>query len=284
MSTDDQSIERHVVITSAEQRAVAVLHEASQLPAQRVKHAMQQGAVWITRGRKTQRLRRATRQLKPGDELHLYYHPAILSEVPTAPDLIDDQNDYSVWLKPRGLRSQGSKWGDHCTVVRHAERTLRPERSAFTVHRLDRAATGLILIAHSKRTAAALSAMFRRRLMEKRYRAVVEGELHGNGEMQVVSSSLDSKPARSEYLALAYDGVSNRSVVDVRIETGRKHQIRRHLASVGHPIVGDRLHGFADAQSPDLQLCAYQLKFECPTRGVEVNYSIEPNELLIAKA
>ncbi len=53
---------------------------------------------------------------------------------------------------PYGMLSQGSKWSDHCTIARFAQQHLTPERPVFIVHRLDRAATGLILIAHSKKT------------------------------------------------------------------------------------------------------------------------------------
>ncbi|NOR36869.1 MAG: RNA pseudouridine synthase, partial [Woeseiaceae bacterium] len=124
---------------------------------------MTHGAVWVTRGSNTQRLRRAKRALRVDDEIHLYYNAEILAEVPAEPTLVADVDGYSVWNKPYGLRSQGSKWGDHCTVARWAERNLQPERPAFTVHRLDRAANGLILVAHSKKIAAALSELFRER-------------------------------------------------------------------------------------------------------------------------
>src|SRR5210317_1548138 len=150
-------IESHVTVETEGENAVDVLKNASGLPKQRIKFAMTQGAVWLTRGRNTQRLRRAKRALRVGDEVHLYYDAKILAETPVEPTLIADVGAYSVWHKPYGLRSQGSKWGDHCTVVRWAERHLEPERPGFTVHRLDRAASGLILVAHSKAMAAALS-------------------------------------------------------------------------------------------------------------------------------
>ena len=68
---------------------------------------MTKGAVWLTRGRNTQRLRRASRALREGDEIHLYYDTKILGEEPVAPSLVADMGGYSVWYKPYGLRSQG---------------------------------------------------------------------------------------------------------------------------------------------------------------------------------
>ena len=176
MSEAVNHIEAHVQIESAGDSAVDVLQRATSLSKQRIKRAMTQGAVWVTRGRNTSRLRRAKRALRVGDQVHLYYDARILAETPVEPTLIADLGEYSVWDKPYGLRSQGSKWGDHCTVTRWAERHLQPERLAFTVHRLDRAANGLMLLAHSKTMAASLSKLFRERRVEKRYRALVAGD------------------------------------------------------------------------------------------------------------
>ena len=265
-------IESHVTVEAAGENAVDVLKNASGLSKQRIKLAMTQGAVWLTRGRNTQRLRRAKRALRQGDELHLYYDDDILAEKPAEPALVADVGDYSVWHKPVGLRSQGSKWGDHCTVVRWAERNLQPERPAFTVHRLDRAANGLILIAHSKAMAAALSQLFSTRAIEKRYRAWVVGDLSEQAEDVRVDEDIDGKQAISEVSFQALSENRERSLVEVRIETGRKHQVRRHLAHLGHPILGDRLYGDGENDGVDLQLTAYLLAFRCPVSGKRVEY------------
>jgi len=223
---------------------------------------MTEGAVWLTRGRNTQRLRRAKRALRVGDEVHLY------------PTLIADVGAYSVWNKPYGLRSQGSKWGDHCTVARWAERHLQPERPAFTVHRLDRAASGLILVAHSKTMAAALSGLFRDRQVEKRYRALVAGDFSGQPNPLRVEQPIDEKAAISEFSLQEVSDDGERSLVDVRIETGRKHQIRRHLAGLGHSVIGDRMYGAGEQDGVDLQLTAYLLAFHCPVSDEQVEYRL----------
>jgi tRNA pseudouridine32 synthase/23S rRNA pseudouridine746 synthase len=271
MANQDR-IELHLLVESSEEGTVDLLQQATGLSKQRIKLAMTQGAVWLTRGRNTQRLRRAKRALREGDQLHIYYDADILAETPAEPELIADNGGYSVWNKPYGLRSQGSKWGDHCTVVRWAERHLRPERPAFTVHRLDRAANGLILVAHSKSIAAALSDLLKKREVEKRYRATVSGDLSGHPGPLRVEQPIDGKAAVSEFSLVSVAG--EQSVIDVRIETGRKHQIRRHLADLGHPIVGDRLYGSGEKDGVDLQLTAYLLAFHCPVNHEAVEYHL----------
>jgi tRNA pseudouridine32 synthase/23S rRNA pseudouridine746 synthase len=270
--TAKDHVETHVRIESPEELPVDLLHRTTGLPKQRIKRAMTQGAVWVTRGRKTERLRRAKRKLREGDELHLYYDANILAEVPAEPTLIADVGAYCVWRKPYGLRSQGSKWGDHCTVARWAERHLQPERPAFIVHRLDRAANGLILTAHSKSTAAALSKLFLTREVEKHYRAMVAGDFSVHPNPLRVEQPVDGKEAISEFSLLDVIDDGARSMLDVRIETGRKHQIRRHLAELGHPVIGDRLYGSGEADGMDLQLTACLLAFQCPVSGERVEY------------
>ena len=268
-------IEAHLPVASAADNPLDLLHDATGLAKQRIKLAMAQGAVWISRDRHTQRLRRAKRALRAGDELHLYYDEKILAEIPPPPRLVEDVGAYSVWDKPCGLRSQGSRWGDHCTLARWAERHLQPERSAFTVHRLDRAANGLMLVAHTKTVAAALSALFKERSVEKCYRALVGGDFSVQPSPLRIEQKIDDKEALSEVSLLQVMDGGARSVVDVRIETGRKHQIRRHLAEVGFPIVGDRLYGTATDDGPDLQLTAHLLAFHCPVKNERVEYRLQ---------
>ena len=271
------SIESHVTIGSPDDSVIGLLQRETGLSKQRIKTAMTQGAVWVTRGSNTQRLRRAKRALREGDEVHLYYDAEILAEIPAEPTMVADVGGYSVWNKPYGLRSQGSKWGDHCTVARWAERNLQPERPAFTVHRLDRAANGLILVGHSKKIAAALSELFRERKVEKRYRALVAGDFSSHSNPIRVEQAIDDKEAISEFSLQDVRDNGERSVVDVRIETGRKHQIRRHLAELGYPVIGDRLYGTGRADGVDLQLSAYLLAFQCPVIDEPVEYRLPTN-------
>jgi tRNA pseudouridine32 synthase/23S rRNA pseudouridine746 synthase len=171
------------------------------------------------------------------------------------------------------MLSQGSKWSDHTTLTRWAELHLQPQRPAFLVHRLDRFADGLMLIAHSKSMARQLAAMFEHRSVDKRYRVWVHGEFPQQAEGLRLEQPLDDKPAISIARLVEFDAASNRSLLEVSIETGRKHQIRRHLAAAGYPVVGDKLHG--KDEDGDLRLSAVLLAFEHPQSGEPKRYALQ---------
>ena len=256
-------IERHIEITSSENTAVDLLHEATQLSRQTVKQAMFKGAVWLTRQQYTQRIRRADKRLQVNDQLHLYYDDKVLEQQPDAAMLIADEGDYSIWYKPRGMLSQGSKWGDHCTIYRWVEKHLQPQRPAFIVHRLDRATAGLMIIAHKKTTAVLLAEIFQQRQIEKHYQVIVYGRYTGPATIDL---AIDAKPAVSHVKILDSDPATQQTLLEVQIETGRKHQVRKHLAAMGFPIVGDRLYGIEDKHSDeDLALTASYLAFKIPS-------------------
>ena len=249
-----------------------------------IKKAIDKGALWHSRGKITQRCRRLKKPLHIGDKLHFYYDFTVLSQVPTPATLIADLAEYSVWYKPYGMLSQGSKWSDHCTIIRWAQKNLLPERAVFSVHRLDRAATGLILVAHSKKAARALSQMFEQHQLEKTYNIIVHGNHQQRPQPETIESAVDGKPACSHFTHLDYDKERDLSLLKVNIESGRKHQIRIHAASIGFPVLGDRLHGKQQPlieqennlldQQVDLQLCAVQLTFNCPISNIEQNFAL----------
>ncbi len=272
-NVDPSHFEIHINVNTAEQTALVLLAENTPLSKQKLKSAMTKGSLWLESSIGVHRLRRAKKILNVGDTLHLYYDQVIQNSVPAAAELIADEGEYSVWNKPYGMYSQGSKWGDHCTIYRWAEAHLKPQRPAFLVHRLDRAASGLIIIAHSKKTAAAFSALFKNRQIQKQYKATVEGNPGQLTLPYTISNDIDEKPAISKIIAIDPPG-NNKTVVTIEIETGRKHQIRQHLSASGYPIVGDRLYG-SGKTNENLQLQSYYLKFICPLTNTVREYSLK---------
>ncbi len=270
----ETNFEKHVDVTEAGSLAVSLLSQQTGLSQQKIKKAMQKGAVWLTREGYTQRIRRAKKSLKESDQLHLYYNEEVLDQVCLPAELIADEGEYSVWFKPYGMYSQGSRWGDHCTIYRWAETQLYPERPSFLVHRLDRATSGLILLAHSKNAARNLTEQFEQRVTEKTYCARVEGDFSFYQSATLVDKLIDEKEARSVVRCLEYNKTENISRVEVQLLTGRKHQIRKHLSSLGFPVLGDRLYGGAQCDRFNLQLQAYLLGFNCPVTSEKRCYEL----------
>ena len=242
-----------------------LLASGTEISRTRLKSAMSKGAVWLTRGKQTRRVRRATTPLSPGDRVSINYDESILDTTVDEPELIDDALLYSVWYKPAGVPSSGSRFGDHNAIDRLVEKRL--DRAVFLVHRLDQYASGLMVLAHKKEVAARLSAQFQARTVSKTYQAVVEGIV---SEPATIAEPLDGKDALTHVQPI--DACEEETLVEVVIETGRKHQIRRHLASHGHPILGDRQYGHQHNHL-ELKLTAVELCFDSPT-GERLRYSL----------
>ena len=278
--------ERHWTVSEPSVSVIAFL--AQQLPTfskGRLKLALKYGAVWRTAacgGHKPSRIRRAKSLLKSGDEIHVYYNEALILEPIIPAKLVADEGEYSVWDKPSGMMSQPSKWCEHRAIVRWVElfglqSNQLQQRPCFLVHRLDRATNGLILVAHSKKAAAKLANLFESRNIEKTYQATVSGCFPLPGTTLELQNDIDGKTAKSTILSCVYQPQSDVSLLTIRLDTGRKHQIRRHLAATGFPVIGDRLYGHScqeenDRDMPDLMLTSYQIRFECPWRKSERSF------------
>ena len=252
---------------SSQLKASQLLANHTDLSQAKIKDAMQKGAVWLLRGKDKKRLRRASKPLLVGDKLELNYNAQLLDQRVPEPQLVFDAEDYSVWFKPYGLHCQGSRWGDFASINRWVEINLpkllnSSERPVFLVHRLDRATTGLILLCHSKTAARLFSAMFQEGKVDKRYQAIVYGDFSILPPCYEVDRMVDGKAAKSVFSYA--DNNEDCSLVDVRLLTGRKHQIRQHLSELGYPIVGDRLYGTVENETMDLQLQSVSLEFTCP--------------------
>lgn len=274
-------LQQHLVIdVSCGLTAADFIAERCDLPKVRIKDAMNKGAVWLKRGKRPQvRLRRAKAELFAGDELFVYYDDEVLRRIPGEPRVIEDLNAYSVWFKPAGVLSQGTEWGDHCSMLRIAEQAADSTREVFLVHRLDREASGLMIIAHNRRAAADLSKLFEERKVEKTYRVEVLGQVGDVGSKRTINEALDGKEAITHITVEKFNAYTNASTLLVTIDTGRKHQIRKHLAAIGHPVMGDPLYGEGNRNRDGMQLKCIELAFRCPLtsypRRFSLNDSIE---------
>lgn len=248
-----------LVVSRNGEQPLALLCAASHLPAAVIAEAMAKGALWCKRGKHEQRLRQPDAPLKAGDLLQLWYDPRVLALTAPSARCIADERRYSLWFKPAGLLAQGSRQGDHCALLRQAETHFTPPRPALLVHRLDRETSGLMLIAHDGKAAAGLSQLLAGQGVFKAYLALVCGEGLSAGW---VDQPLDGQPSASYVEPLASsDGLT---LVAVYLASGRQHQIRRHLAAIGHPLWGDPRYGRGNKNSEGLALQAQMLAFKCP--------------------
>jgi len=241
----------------------------------KIKDAMNKGAVLLkSKNNRMKRMRRASTVLKPGDHVEFYYDEKTLALQPPEAGCLSDQKHYSVWVKPAGLLSQGTLYGDHCSLMRQAELYFQSSRQIFLVHRLDREASGIMLIAHSKDAAAKLSELFQKNLVSKRYLVEVLGNLGEKLRHDIIDLPLDGKPSLTEFTVKSYNPETNTSIADVSIRTGRLHQIRRHFDMIGFPVIGDPKYGTGNKNTEGMKLSAVSLKFRCPFLKQEVEYKI----------
>ena len=185
--------------------------------------------------------------------------------------------------KPAGLAVHGGS-GVSFGVI-ESLRAARPQAKLLELaHRIDRDTSGLLLVAKKRSALVELHRMLREGEVEKVYTAVVAGEYRGPGEIRAslhkyVTASGERRVAVREGGLAAATRVSisrktrEFSILELRLLTGRTHQIRVHLAHVGHPILGDdKYGGEAKKRAPRLLLHARRLAFRHPQTGELVEF------------
>ena len=202
--------------------------------------------------------------------------------------VIYEDDDLIVIDKPAGLLSVMGRLPEHQDSA--YLRILKQYPQAKVTHRLDMATSGILLFAKHRAAEVGMSKLFQARTVKKNYVALVQGSLHGKGSIDVPlladwpnrpKQKVDfeqGKAATTLYQALAYDATQDISRILLEPITGRSHQLRVHLAHIGHPITGDKLYHFDAAQSPlnRLALHACHLAFEHPLQAkiITLNSSV----------
>jgi 23S rRNA pseudouridine1911/1915/1917 synthase len=163
-----------------------------------------------------------------------------------------------------------------------------PERPGI-VHRLDRDTSGLLVVARTEEAYRGLRNLVRRRGLERRYKALVRGRPQswrgrieapmGRDRHEPTRMSLDTDTPRDAVTHFEVEELlDGYALLDVRLETGRTHQIRVHLAAIGLPVVGDSVYGVRDQELGRQFLHAWRLAFPHPLTGepVEVESPLPP--------
>ncbi len=267
-------------VLSDGRRLDVLLSEATGLSRSRVASLMEDG-LCVSGGKE---IRKAGTKLAEGLEVILTV-PAPKEAIPQAEDIpleiLYEDSDLAVVIKPRGMVVHPAAGHPDGTLVNALLANLDSlggiggELRPGIVHRLDKETSGLMLVAKNDETQEALSRMLKDREIEKHYRALAEGkfkEPEGEIDAPIDRSKKDRKkmavdpegrPALTRWKVLA-EG-HGCTLLDVHILTGRTHQIRVHLKSIGHPVCGDELYGNGrGVKVPCLMLHAYSLAFEHP--------------------
>lgn len=185
--------------------------------------------------------------------------------------------------KPSGLLCVPGRGADKQDSL--SARVQTQFADALVVHRLDMATSGLVVMARSAPAQRTLSAAFAARAVHKRYVAVVHGSAPVSAQWHTIDlpiqvdwplrplrkiDAVHGKPSTTRWRCIAHDPQANCARFELEPRTGRSHQLRIHLQTIGHPILGDALYAppAVAAASGRLLLHATELGFAHPTTGV----------------
>jgi len=208
--------------------------------------------------------------LRQGDtvEIAAVLKPEQKKAPPKLRILVED-DFYLVVDKPSDMLSSGEG---------SVEETLRVQtglQGLQAVHRLDRDTTGCLLFAKNIAAFDEAVAIFRTRRVTKLYQVIVWGKFARKAS--TLTEELDGARAVSHIQREAFS--ADASFLKVRIETGRTHQIRRHLSSIRHPVLGDHEHGVKFARDPRLLTIPRQMLHAC---GIEMSHPMALKNILKA--
>ncbi len=194
-------------------------------------------------------------------------------------DIVYEDENLIVINKPRGMLTHPTakvKKGTLVNALLNYSKELSlnyGDERAGIVHRLDKDTTGLLIVTKNNETHSYIAKLLKERKIEKRYLALVHGNFKENYARIVLPLTNDHKLMRvkvSERGKFAVTDIrikerfESYTLLDIRIHTGRTHQIRVHLAYIGHPVVGDYIYGKKEDKVKGQLLHAYKLSFNMP--------------------
>ena len=221
----------------------------------------------------------ATTLVKSGDVLELFIAEHLTSVLEITLHTYYSDDDIALIEKPAGLSSSGnlSRSVQHYVSMQFAKSSA-PDAifPARIVHRLDKATSGLMLIARSANALMKLGQALEERSIKKTYTTIVHGQMENKG---IISTEIDNKSACTTWVKIADILHSNSPycLLELQPESGRKHQLRIHLSSIGFPIAGDTEYTISGntIKGRGMMLHASHLEFEHPGSGVRMKFQSE---------
>jgi len=256
----ESSPARHQLKAQGGETLIAFMKREHGLSQRYAKRLLDQKCVWVN----GTLVWIAKHPLRRGDTVVFFTDP--LFAEPRNPDTLFEDDHLVIFNKRPYIIVTGSYSMEGFLRARRSEQQLR------AVHRLDRETTGCVVFARNPTCQQGLLALFKERRIEKEYHTVVHGKLPW--PQKLLDHPLDRKRALTHCTRKAV--ASKRSLLHVRIETGRKHQIRRHLAEAGFPVVGDKQYGVTNGSVPRQLLHAARISFRHPVTGEPLDISAPP--------
>lgn len=239
-----------------------------QLSKSKIKDAMNKGAVFLERKGEKRCLRKAQTDLKIGDKIEVYYDEEYLSLKPQQAELLTDQIQYSIWMKPAGMPIEGELFGDHLSLLRIADQTFETERDAYLMYELADDSKGILLIVHHRRAAAAFTELLENQGVKYKYRVEVSGQIE-SAEDIAVSNEDYSLEGRIE--PVKYVEHVNSSTLDIFLTKGDAKDICCYFLEIGHPVMGDEFIS-GNTERDRMQVDLVELDFTCPISGDVMHY------------
>ena len=217
-------------------------------------------------------------------------------------EILFEDKSIIVIRKPAGIATQSADIRQPDCVslimehIKKSDPSVKGEPYLGVIHRLDQPVEGILVFAKDKRAAASLSAQVQSDIMNKHYLALVEGIIDAPDDTELtdfmykdakagkavivpkdepVPGGVKAKKASLIYRTERIMEDQDRTVLSIKLITGRFHQIRAQLSNMGHPIVGDRKYGAVSTYHPGIALIADRLEFTHPVSGEKVEKVVD---------